>query len=138
VHAARWSVGAEACNGNVADDKRAVFRRGDGKACSDGFEYTAPVGQFKPNALGIRDLAGNVSEWTRDCKGGVQKTADTQGGACPQHLFVGSSWRDRVSDHPLDFSASADSDIGYTTIGFRVVREMDPNKPPPLVPPPAK
>ena len=139
MHAAHWSAGAEGiCSGNVADDKRAVLHRADDKACSDGFEYTAPVGQFKSNALGVRDLAGNVSEWTRDCKGGTQKTGDTGGGSCPQHFFVGTSWRDRASDHPPDFSESADADIGYTTIGFRVLRELDPNKPPPLVSPAAR
>lgn len=32
----------------------------------DAYEFTAPVGSFLPNSLGIFDMSGNVSEWCWD------------------------------------------------------------------------
>ncbi len=36
------------------------------KSQNDGYEYTAPVGSFMPNGLGIYDMSGNVWEWCED------------------------------------------------------------------------
>ena len=49
--------------GNYADKGVQRARGGVIDNYSDGFGQTAPAGSFKPNALGLYDLGGNVWEW---------------------------------------------------------------------------
>ncbi len=96
----------------------------------DGFASTAPVGTFKPNAIGIYDSAGNVAEWVNDFY-----TVPTPGITTPvvdpvgpergtSHVVRGSGWRDAgITELRLsyrDFSSEARPDVG-----FRVARYAD-------------
>jgi formylglycine-generating enzyme required for sulfatase activity len=87
--------------------------------CNDGYEHTAPVGHFSASPNGLRDIAGNVSEWVDVCA----KPGRT-GSSCPVHRFRGLSWRDDDDESNLDRMDTASADLGFANVGFRVVREL--------------
>ena len=128
VHAARSAAeGGGVCkHGNVADQSNRSFLHLSSRFnCNDSFAQTAPAGKFLPGSLGIHDLLGNASEWTRDC---VPKKAGSKGNdnsRCPERIYRGMSWRDGPDSHNLELSGSAKTDVGYTTVGFRVAREIE-------------
>jgi len=92
--------------------------------CGDSFEYTAPVGSFSANKLGLYDTSGNVWEWT--CSEYENKYNGKEKGCIGKNsnknrVLRGGSW----SYFPR-YVRSADRD-GYTPdnrlddYGFRVV-----------------
>lgn len=92
----------------------------------DRYPVAAPTGRFDPNALGIYDLGGNVSEWTHDRYGeavfgdGVEidPFGPAEGSA---HVVRGSSWAHAlITELRLSWRDAA-SDPRYD-LGFRVVR----------------
>jgi serine/threonine-protein kinase PpkA len=115
-----------------ADAKgKANCRRG----CSSNFSglfgsKTAPVGNYTPNAFGLYDMAGNVSEWVQDCYQDNYKNASNTGAAveekqCTGRVVRGGSTKDNVQR--LSTSARDNIPSGYLneTLGFRVVMELN-------------
>lgn len=117
---------------NEAEAKgRANCRRG----CSSNFSglfgsKTAPVGSYSPNAFGLYDTAGNVSEWVQDCYQENYKNASSTGSAaeekqCAGRVVRGGSTKDNVQH--LISSARDNIPAGYLTetLGFRLVMELN-------------
>lgn len=81
---------------------------------SDGFDYTAPVGQFPPTKEGVYDLAGNVWEWVWDRQ--VQ--------ALPVGTLRGGSWAYfRPECLTSAYRYEVPAELRAPTIGFRCVFE---------------
>lgn len=87
-----------------------------------------PVGQKKPNKLGIYDMSGNVAEWCSDVYGTYDKddTYNPIGASCllceeAARVVRGGSWRDRavdcrVSSRNLEFLDQVNSEIGFRVV----------------------
>ena len=127
-----WEATAElACRfANVSDESRAIAHgltrtRDNIFVCNDGFAATAPAGSFEPNPFGVKDMLGNVWEWTQDCWNEHYVGLGTDGapqltGECTRRVYRGGSW----GNFPhLVRSASRGGDpldYRYYNVGFRV------------------
>ncbi len=98
--------------------------------CTDGHEYTAPVGSFRANAWGLYDVLGNVDEWTEDCWNGDYSGAPADGsswrtGDCSRRVLRGGSW----FGYPWRFRSagrySYSVGLRSNSFGFRVARTMN-------------
>ena len=94
----------------------------------DGYAFTAPVGQYAPNALGLYDMLGNAWEWVSDLHGDTyyaeSPQSDPQGPATGNvRVRRGGSW------HTWSFYARCGyrnwntPQTRYTLVGMRLVRE---------------
>ena len=99
--------------------------------CTDNYPYTAPVGSFKANAMGLFDLLGNVWEWTGDCFYDDYLTAPSDGSAragagCQARAVRGGSWFSTGKSLRPAVRAKATDNARYDDVGFRVARVLVP------------
>jgi formylglycine-generating enzyme required for sulfatase activity len=88
---------------------------------------THPVGQKQPNAWGLHDMLGNVSEWVQDWFAldyfSTGPAADPPGPETGvNRVLRGGSWSVTSQQTRLSYRVQAQPTGGNATIGFRCVR----------------
>lgn len=96
--------------------------------CTDGFAYTAPVGRFKANAFGLKDMLGNVWEWTEDIYhdsyGRAPPTGSAWDGSGTKHALRGGSWNSDPPNVRAAIRNSNRSGLRFSIFGFRLARKL--------------
>ena len=101
---------------NAMDDASVkIILNQTGARCNDGYAYTAITGSYKPNALGIHDMTGNVWEYT-----------STR--AWDKPVLRGGSWYNSPAQAKTQarslIGAEGNTDAAKSAlVGFRVARE---------------
>jgi formylglycine-generating enzyme required for sulfatase activity len=127
-----YDVEAACAQANVADLSAAQrFPGWKVFPCADNYVNTAPVGSFKANPFGLSDLMGNVFEWVQDCWHDDYRGAPVDGSAwaepgCGEHELRGGSWFSAPQYVSASYRNRFERDYRSSSIGFRVVRELDP------------
>jgi len=114
---------------------------------NDGFESTAPVKSFAPNAYGLYDMIGNVWEWTSDwytenihdlnrkklqggfCSNpqGPEKSFDPNEPNTPKRVTKGGSFlcsEQYCSNYRPNARMATAFDSGQSHLGFRCVKDV--------------
>jgi len=121
---------------NLAD-KTAAARQGTGggnltpfiadRTFSDGQIIVTSVGKYTPNAWGLKDMHGNVAEWTRSSfKAYPYKDSDGRNNMDVKAAKVvrGGSWHDRPKRSTSSFRLPYQSHQKVYNVGFRVICEV--------------
>jgi formylglycine-generating enzyme required for sulfatase activity len=117
-------------SGNYADLAASSLLEATLSGYRDGYSTTAPIDSFEPNAIGLRNMGGNVAEWVHDYykiypSGSTGLEQDPVGPEDGElHTIRGSSWMDSsVTELRLsyrDYGGKPRPDVG-----FRIARYAD-------------
>ncbi len=89
---------------------------------------TQPVGRKKPNAFGLYDVHGNVSEWIEDCLFQDFDAPETSKPRrfCEYQMFRGGSWLGTSDLVSSASGISAPPGSRKDDVGFRIARTLTP------------
>lgn len=95
----------------------------------DGYWGAAPVMSFAPNAFGLYDMDGNVSEWMIDCWHDNYVRAPMDGSAwvnpgCSTRVVRGGSWGSSPEQANSAYRQGAEAGVRSGRVGFRILREL--------------
>ena len=106
-----------------------IFSHANTYGPRDGYTYTNPAGAYPPNAFGVYDMHGNVSEWIADCAHKDYVGAPSDGSAWVEKdcKLQGIRGNDYI-EAPI-FSRSGNRNDMYPNergdwLGFRVERDL--------------
>lgn len=110
------------------------YKQGEGTYASDGSTFTLPVTSYTPNAFGLYNMAGNVSEWTLDAFSPSASQLvndlnpallyDAKATDAPQmkrKVVRGGSWKDNGDMLNSDTRTFENQDDAHSYVGFRCV-----------------
>jgi formylglycine-generating enzyme required for sulfatase activity/uncharacterized caspase-like protein len=94
-------------------------------------EQTETVGSYVPNAFGLYDMHGNVSEWTEDCWNPHYVGAPNDGsawtiGECEYHIVRGSNYFSKANDQYVAHRRLGVAFNRSQQEGLRVARTLSP------------
>ena len=95
--------------------------------CSDGYAWTSPVANYKPNPWGLYDMQGNIWEWTSDCFNNTLAGQPADGstrttGDCDARSSRGGSYGNASFSTYAAIRAPRNASYVGHSWGFRVVR----------------
>ena len=96
--------------------------------CDDGYAVSAPVGSFRPNAFGLYDMLGNVSEWCVDVYDETAYSKHSRNNPVmlnegSDRVIRGCDWSDGVDEARVTKRMRFYSLYRGSFTGFRLARE---------------
>jgi formylglycine-generating enzyme required for sulfatase activity/serine/threonine protein kinase len=129
-----WGNGSPtiALGGNVADEslKKIILDLPFiWRDYNDNYTYTAPVGKFGANPLGLSDMTGNVWEWCGDWyDANAYKKQEMNNPKGPlqgtERVIRGGSWSDTPAKLCLSYRRGVPPQFRSNNLGFRVAASL--------------
>ena len=96
--------------------------------CTDRYAYTAPAGHYRSNAFGLKDMLGNVWEWTEDVYHDNYNGAPADGRAWKGEgnfrVLRGGSWNSDPQNVRAAVRNSNKATQRFSFFGFRIARKI--------------